>query len=58
MIVTRKDLFEFNLILTEDEFNDIKVVADYDKIPIDMVLFNIIQHSFSVLRNGKDEKET
>ena len=58
MIVTRKDLYDFSVTLTEDEFNDIKTITDFDNTPVEAVLANVIACGFDILRNGKDEKET
>ncbi len=54
MKVERKDIFDFLVTLDEQEFNDIKVVSDFDNTPIEDVLCRLIEAIYDVLRNGKN----
>lgn len=57
MIVVRMDLFSFKITLSQAEFDDIKDVDDYENIPIEDILSDVIQCGFDVLTDGKPEKE-
>lgn len=50
--VERKDLFDFTVTLTEEEFNDIKVISDFDNTPIEDIFCRIVEYGFDVVHNG------
>lgn len=58
MEVTRIDVFDFKIILTECEFNELKEVFDFDNTSYEEILLNIFECGFDVLRNGAEGKET
>ena len=57
MKVERIDLYDFKVLLTEQEFKDICAVSDYDNTPFVDVLRSVFECGFDVLRNGNPFKE-
>ncbi|GAG90018.1 unnamed protein product [marine sediment metagenome] len=46
MEVERLNVFDFKVILTEQEFNDIKEVSDFDNCAVEYILSDLFNYGF------------
>ena len=57
MRIIKTGCTDYIMQLDEQESADVKVVADFDNTPVEIVLQNIIECGFRVLREGELRKE-
>lgn len=54
MKVERIDIYDFKVVLAEDDFNAVKTISDFVNESLEDVLANVIRCGFNILCNGKE----
>lgn len=58
MDVTRHDVYDFFVELTEKRFNDVKRISDAWEITIEQAFSDVVEHGIDVLLDGLEGKES
>jgi len=56
--VTRHDVYDFFVELTEKRFNDVKRIADAWEVSIEQAFSDVVEHGIDVLLDGLKGKES